>query len=154
MLSVGLLKWVPGREKSSSWMQVGTLGSLYEQKAPSCSHFLSAQGQISRLPSGPQGQVGANPAPTPRFLSIHSHRHPTLFSPSRFHATGAPHLVARRNMWVLWGRKNGNWGSRQICVDVGGEDRTVLSYDLGPAPALLFQNPGSGSLCGAGVWIR
>lgn len=41
MLSVGLLKWVPGREKSWSWMQVDTLGSLYEQKAPSCPSSLA-----------------------------------------------------------------------------------------------------------------
>lgn len=75
------------------------------------------------MPSGPQGQVGANPAPHPGSSASILIVNPPSFNPSRFHATGAPGLVARRNMWVLWGRKK-KWelGSRQMYVDVGGAD--------------------------------
>lgn len=55
---------------------------------------------MSRMPSGPQGQVGANSPPTLRFLSIHSHWHPILFFSTRFHATRAPNLFALRNVGV------------------------------------------------------
>lgn len=71
------------------------------------------------MPSGPND---ANPVPHPGSSASILFVTPPSFNPSRFHAAGAPGLVARRNMWVLWGRKKWELGSRQIYVDVGGAD--------------------------------